>query len=762
MSYRLQSEQEDHHLFSKICDTIILSVLQLIMVFVPLFFLVKNEEVFEFNKMIFTYLSVTVIVTTWVIKSLLEKKITFKKTPFDWFILFFLLSQLISTALSIHPRTSLFGYYTRFHGGLYSTISYLIIFYATATFVTKKRITGFIGCILIGAFLAGLYAFPEHFGHSPSCLLLTGELNASCWIQDVQSRVFGTFGQPNWLAAYLVLLLPLSAAVSFFDSEKKEKTMSVIEYGKKKIGLFLAFLFFATLLFTKSRSGFLGFTAGWALFIPYLILEQFREKKLQVSKSIVTIILIAIVAGTALVFGTPFTPAISQLISKKATTEQTTAAPVMVDRLEAGGTDSGDIRRIVWKGAIDVWKRYPIFGSGVETFAYSYYRDRPMEHNNVSEWDFLYNKAHNEELNFLATTGAVGLFSYLLLLTVTGWFLFKEALFSAEKNTRLLSAAILAGLIGLHISNFFGFSTVMVTILMYALPTLVINQIGDDKEVQWSIFSLKPASVKTNFSGSKLFKPIANFLSKFPPGSSQNKKVGAGQWVMVSIASMIGLFFFIQVSTIWFADHYYSQAKDSYTADDYNTALKKLQLAIELSPKEALYYELYSKVASQYAIAALQENQNEVGTQFANSAIEASDVSLKLNPVHLNFYKTRNQVLVTLALARPSLYDDAIHTLDVARTLSPTDAKLVYYSALVKNAKDDVAGAKVDLNRSIEMKPNYDSARYLLGQLLENEKNYDGAKEQYQYILDNIAPDNPQVKERMAAIATMSAVSKKK
>ena len=38
-----------------------------------------------------------------------------------------------------------------------------------------------------------------------------------------------------------------------------------------------------------------------------------------------------------------------------------------------GVTESGDIRKIVWQGAIELWKQYPILGTGVENFAYSYY-----------------------------------------------------------------------------------------------------------------------------------------------------------------------------------------------------------------------------------------------------------------------------------------------------------------------------------------------------------------------------------------------------
>ncbi len=104
-------------------------------------------------------------------------------------------------------------------------------------------------------------------------------------------------------------------------------------------------------------------------------------------------------------------------------------------------------------------RRYPIFGTGVETFAYSYYETRPVGHNYVSEWNFLYNKAHNEYLNFAATTGSVGLSSYLILIVVS--------VFVFIKNKR---ADLLAGYAAIGLTNFFGFSVVVVSLLFFFVP----------------------------------------------------------------------------------------------------------------------------------------------------------------------------------------------------------------------------------------------------------------------------------------------------
>jgi len=133
--------------------------------------------------------------------------------------------------------------------------------------------------------------------------------------------------------------------------------------------------------------------------------------------------------------------------------------------LETGGTESGAIRKIVWKGAIEIWKHYPVFGTGVETFAYSYYKFRPVEHNLVSEWDFIYNKAHNEYLNLAANTGTVGLLSYLFL-TGTAVYLF-------AKKSRF---ELLAGYAGLLVSNLFGFSVVPTQLLLLLFPAIALTQ----------------------------------------------------------------------------------------------------------------------------------------------------------------------------------------------------------------------------------------------------------------------------------------------
>jgi len=184
---------------SRICDQIIKYGFYLLFFLVPLTLTPWNYELFEFNKMLLTYVLTLFILTAWLIKMIIQKRIILKRTFLDLPLVLFLISQVIATLLSIDRHTSFWGYYSRQNGGLISTLTYLILFWAFVTHMDKKKTKKSIFYLLASATLVSLYGIAEHFG-----------IDAQYWKQDVQTRVFATLGQPNWLAAWLVALLPLS------------------------------------------------------------------------------------------------------------------------------------------------------------------------------------------------------------------------------------------------------------------------------------------------------------------------------------------------------------------------------------------------------------------------------------------------------------------------------------------------------------------------------------------------------------------------
>lgn len=712
---------------------IIVWLFHLLVLTTPLFFAFNTDELFEFNKMILTYVYVVLITAVWIGRMIFEQRLIWRHTKFDYFIGLFLLSQLLSTIFSIHPYTSWFGYYSRFHGGFVSLLSYALLYWACISNLTRKDLRPLAISTMLAGSLVSLYAIGEHFGHSVSCLITSGgtSFGADCWVQDVQRRVFATFGQPNWLAAYVLMLL--SALIGILLGRWPTYW--------ERVGFYSAYaLLFWTLLYTRSRSGILGFAVAVGVIAGGLLLRWWLQRqrpekreplKLRSPRSTSIGVIACLTLGAILVSGTPYTPSLGELLSQQKVSAPVveTVAPV-ANRLDIGGTDSGEIRKIVWQGAVDVWRRYPVLGSGVETFAYSYYQDRPAAHNLVSEWDFLYNKAHNELLNFLATTGALGLGSYLLLLCsyfVMAGLGFIKLVRAKADDQALLVLGLAGAVVGLSVSNFFGFSTVVVTVLQYlafaSTLLLILPAVRQPRAVQsislWQLVFI----------------------------------------ILVTVGTLVPL---KRIHDYYRADINYTAAKTLMARGQIRDAAVKLSTAIKLSPREALYWDELAQLYAQAAVtnAQAQTEQAKID-QLVTETIAAADRALELNNRQLNLYKTRARIFIMLSELDPQYLAEAVKALESAVSLSPTDPKLLYNLGIIKLQQGDRVTGLALLEKAAALKPNYGSA--LLE--LSRQKWADGQQQAAVADLEQLLqyePDAVEVKELLASYSAILREEKAK
>ena len=628
-------------------NTFITALFYLLFLITPLYFRFVTEELFEFNKMILVYGFTGAVTTLWILQMIVSKKLILNKSKLDLFLGAFFASQLLSTVFSIHTRTSLLGYYSRFHGGLASTLSYIVLYYAFISLVPKKHLKPLFAAFISSTAIVSIWGIFEHFGSSFSCAILTGKFDVACWVQDVQNRVYASFGQPNWMAAFLIAIIPV--VLAYIISRKTHWLQRYFLY----ITLGLATL---ALLYTKSRSGVLGLVGGLGtlglLTAGIWHYSQDTAQKTEIKKNWsvrAAVSAVVLVAGIMLLVGTPYSPSLGVLFSSTQPvpqpSEPTVEAPV--NRLDAGGTDSGEIRKIVWRGAIAVWQRYPLLGSGVETFGYSYYRDRPDAHNMVSEWDFLYNKAHNELLNYLATTGFLGLATYVALWAAVGYMVLSALknpqITSAEK---LYSSGLFSGLVALFISNFFGFSTVTSTLVTF---------------IYFAYLSILTQNSSPAFAAAAT---SAKVTKKQHPGFS------GWQYFAYTATIVTAVFFFAQLHRYWSADVEYAAAKSLLRAKSYQQGITTMQSALLKSPNEALFYDTYSNELAALATTLSDQEDATAAAQVADTVLALSDTALSLNPAHLNFYKTRTRVLITLTQIEPSFMNEAKKTLLAAEKLT--------------------------------------------------------------------------------------------
>jgi len=675
--------------------------------------------------MIFIYLLTTLIAGAWILDCLFSKRLIMRKSFMALPILLFLASQVVSTVTSMDLHTSIWGYYSRSNGGLLSIICYSLLFLVFTAYFTAQDLAGFLKATLFGGLIVALYAIPEHYGVSPSCVLLHHQWTASCWIQDVQARVFATLGQPNWLAAYLAMVIFIGLYLFLTAKDLLVRAIYLVIL----IGLNMAFSF------TYSQSATLGLFAGLGVcFLSLIKSPQLSRKLMLLGLTVIVIINLSLGSGFKRLNLAQY---LSQLNRTQTTNQPTANIPQPsvtpgVTQLEAGGTDSGKIRLIVWKGAWETFKHFPLFGTGVETFAYSYYLFRPTEHNLVSEWDFLYNKAHNEYLNYLSTTGMFGFGTYLLMIGVfigwSVWFIAYRVSLSGKNNNeqrpttndQLLITCLLAAYISYLVQNFFGFSVVMIATLFYLFPAFGIVGAGQNTEgkVHFSLITLK------------------DFFS--------NRAINLFS-ILVTAGTIAWLVF--GIGTVWYADTLFALGMNYSESGVPTRAYKYLSQAQTLRPDEPYYKaELGFAAASTASLASDQDAS--LSGELVKVADQETKLALQASPANTSFYRTAIRTYYQLSALDDKYQKTTLQMLDKTIQLAPTDAKVYYNKGLILGQFGQTDEGLKALQKAIELKSNYREAYLTLGEFYQQLGQKDQAKEAYTTVF-KLVPNDPEALDKM-------------
>lgn len=703
----------------------------------PLLMFHKTSELFEFNKILFVYLVASCILAFWAGKMILAKKLLISKTPLNIPIFIFFVSQCISTVLSIDRHTSFFGYYSRFNGGLLSTSVYIFLYYALVSnclFDKKEQIYDFVvrllKAILTSSVIVMLWGLPGKLGHDLTCFVFTNAFNNTCWTDQFHpdERMFSTLGQPNWLGSFLIVGL----CMGFYFLYKRLMN----KRGSLMLSVYL-FLTFSCILFTRSRSALFA-TAASLFIIGWYFIKNLTLKKKSIALFIACVLIVPLLLfKTGIVKIDSLLPG-AQLLSSKKMLLIPPNKPKVAVVPSANVTDSFDIRKIVWRGAWNLGLKYPLFGTGVETFAYSYNFVKPVEHNLTSEWDFIYNKAHNEYLNYLATSGFVGLISYLFFI---GSILYISVRDLQSKDSYSLIPFFAAAYISILITNFFGFSTVTINLFFYLLPGLIILLYHTPTHTSVSVDLAK------------------------------NKKA-------IIISSLIVMFGVIFVVRYFVADVTYALGDGYLKEQNYDKAIQYLSRALVLK-HEHVYQDKLSTALANKVFFDVYENtmtndtndkaKNEkLQTEINNLFVTADTynvASITESPKNILYWKTRakNYYILYQLTNRTEDFDKSINALDTAQKLAPTDPKIPYSKVLFylskfedpKNKKNnpllsDGAMLIKTIDHAIELKPNYRDAYFTKGLLLNRLGKSDEAHAVFQHMLSRFDPNDEEVKKELA------------
>ncbi len=439
----------------RFCDALIEAGWLLALVLVPLFFDVYSSRVFEPDKIallrIVTLVSLFAALGKWLAEmsqgdrpGFAERARVVLGKPLVIPSLALAVVYVLATALSVAPRTSLWGSYQRLQG-TYTWLCYVALFLLAVIHIRQReQVDRLVWTALLTSLPVSLYGILQHYNLDPLP-----------WGGDTAFRVTAHMGNAIFVAAFLIMVIPLAVArvlqlgrdatAGSVPRAQRLLWLGVILalgieivawvtlgfYGGLAVGLLLIALGVAAsrwlvcptatlvqlgavvfvlgaqlvcLLFSQSRGPWLGLAAG-LFFLSLLYLLATRRRALAA-----TLLGLAVVLGGLLYWvnlpgsvqdairGVPYVGRLGRLLE-----------------VESG---TGKVRVLIWEGAAEMVTDdagRALVGYGPESMYVAYPPYYPADLAHYEARNRSPDRSHNETYDALVTTGVIGLVAEMVL-----------------------------------------------------------------------------------------------------------------------------------------------------------------------------------------------------------------------------------------------------------------------------------------------------------------------------------------------------------
>lgn len=246
------------------------------LVIAPIYFNIQSDRVFEPDKIALLRSLAVVMAAAWLVKFIDRRSWqnlgqldprradSYWRRPFVLVVGLLVLVYLVSTAFSVTPRVSLLGSYQRLQG-TYSTFSYLVIFAMIASTIrTREQVQRVVTVIIISSIPVAFYGLLQHF-----------DLDPLPWGGDVTDRVAGHLGNAIFIAAFLIMVVPLTLAriVDAFSNILGDENLSLSDVVRSSVYIFILALQLITIYWSGSRGPLLGLLVGLFAFMLVLLVS---------------------------------------------------------------------------------------------------------------------------------------------------------------------------------------------------------------------------------------------------------------------------------------------------------------------------------------------------------------------------------------------------------------------------------------------------------------------------------------------------------
>jgi len=223
------------------CDKLLEAGWLAALIVAPLFFNVYSSRVFEPDKAALVRSLALVMSAAWLIKFFESGaraagraawRDAARENPLALPALAVVAAYIVATIFSIVPAISVWGSYQRLQGA-YSTLSYIAIFFIAASSLrTRAQLDRAIHTAIVVSFPIAFYGLLQHF-----------QLDPLPWGGDTVQRVASNMGNSIFVAAYLIMIVPLTLA-RWMTTLARVTSDAAHPQGAKALGI----AFFAALI----------------------------------------------------------------------------------------------------------------------------------------------------------------------------------------------------------------------------------------------------------------------------------------------------------------------------------------------------------------------------------------------------------------------------------------------------------------------------------------------------------------------------------
>lgn len=406
-----------------VADAAIFGVLVVATIALPSVFSVENADVFVMPKTVVALGLAAALTPLLAIRWLVARwtLVDIRHRPLVWALLAFVSLNLLATAFAIDREHALFGERLQMQG-LATMLAYVIYLVAAWTSIrTSGRRSALLWAVTVAAGVSATYAVMQRIGIDP------------IWNMLVEGRVFSTFGQPNWLAAFFVSAIPLTLALA----AGRHLVVQLLLVA-------LALVELAALAFTLSRGGFIAAAIAGAVLVAGFIAWRHVVSRRGLALTALTA-LIVLGGVAAIPHGRAAVGDVAERIA-------------MIDDVKEA---SASAHLDQWAVGLAIVGDYPLVGAGQDSYVllFGEYRDEVLPEDRARIWsNYRPESPHN---HFLAIAGGMGIPALIAYLGIVGTAVVRgvrgvrRAAAAADSRTVIIGIAFLAVIAGHLVTDFF-------------------------------------------------------------------------------------------------------------------------------------------------------------------------------------------------------------------------------------------------------------------------------------------------------------------